>query len=68
MNPHTHVEEHLEMETQVQATKTETDILAQCVLPLRKSLPCSGCGSGTKRVAVIAYRSCAIWSSSNSLC
>ena len=30
MNPYIYVEEHLEMETQVQATRTETDILAQC--------------------------------------
>jgi hypothetical protein len=32
MNPHIHVEEQLEMETQVQATGTETDMLAQCGL------------------------------------
>ena len=30
MNLHIHVEEHLEMETQVQATVMETDILSQC--------------------------------------
>ncbi len=30
MNPQITIEEHLEMETQVQATLTETDILAQC--------------------------------------
>lgn len=30
MNPHIHVEEQLAMETQVQATGTETDVLAQC--------------------------------------
>jgi hypothetical protein len=28
MNPH--VEEHIEMETQVQTSRTETDLLAQC--------------------------------------
>jgi hypothetical protein len=28
MNPH--VEEHIEMETQVQTARTETDLLAQC--------------------------------------
>ncbi len=32
MNPQISIEEHLEMETQVQATGTETDILAQCGL------------------------------------
>ncbi len=30
MKPHIHVEENLETETQVQATGTETDMLAQC--------------------------------------
>ena len=30
MKPYISIEEHLEMETQVQATRTETDILAQC--------------------------------------
>ena len=30
MNTHIDVEEHLEMETQVQVTVTEQDILAQC--------------------------------------
>ncbi len=32
MNPQISIEEHLEMETQVQATGTETDMLAQCGL------------------------------------
>jgi len=30
MNPHIHVEEHLEIGIQLQATRTETDMLAQC--------------------------------------
>ena len=30
MNPCIHIEEYLEIETQVQAAITETDILAQC--------------------------------------
>jgi hypothetical protein len=30
MNPYISIEEQLEMETKVQATRTETDILAQC--------------------------------------
>ena len=30
MNPSISIEEHLEMETQVQATRTEIDLLAQC--------------------------------------
>ncbi len=29
MNPYAHVEKHFEMEAEVQATRTETDILAQ---------------------------------------
>ncbi len=32
MNPQISIEEHLEMETQVQATGTETDMLAQCAV------------------------------------
>ena len=32
MNPQISIEEHLEMETQAQATGTETDMLAQCGL------------------------------------
>jgi sulfur carrier protein ThiS len=30
MNPGMHIEEQLEIETQVQATRTEKDLLAQC--------------------------------------
>ncbi len=32
MNPYISIEEQLERESQVQATKTETDMLAQCGL------------------------------------
>jgi hypothetical protein len=39
MNPYISIEEHLEMETQVQPALTETDILAQCGFSAEEIVP-----------------------------
>jgi len=68
MNTRVDVEEHLEMDSLLQTAGTETDMLAQCGWSAEEIVALLWLRQWYQTGAVIAYRSCATWSSSSSLC